>query len=131
MNVSALKKLEEVIVNWNRKRIYPYEIKNVIAFKNPAAQGEYILHFENTVHKLSCCGQLIQTNLVSKPFLTQTLSDESLSENPMADKNALEKMLDKFDKDFYERIETELNNCFEKLIMPSLLFERNDINEQI
>ena len=123
MNESALKKLNEVIVNWQSKRVYPNEKKEVIAFENIPVQGEFTLYFENSMRSLYCNGKLMYINLVSKkPFITQTLSDEPLSENPMSDKIALEKILEEFDEKFYKMAEDELINCFEELTSPYPFF---------
>ena len=123
MNELSAKKLQEVIDNWKGKRRYTYENKKVIlCYKNPAAPEERILAFENSVYSFFCNEKLIPIRLVSKYFLTQTLNNNPLSENPMADKNALEKMLEEFDNEFYEKVENELNNCIDKLTTSDPLF---------
>jgi hypothetical protein len=119
----AVKRLQEVISSWQKKRRYTYQNKGIVFFaQNPAIPGEYILHFGNSVYSFFCNDKLIPINLVSKPFLTRTLSDNPLSENPMADKDALEKLLDKFDNDFYDEVESKLNDCVDKLTVSDPLF---------
>ena len=123
MKESAKKLLQEVISHWMGKRLYTYESKHVAyCYPNPAKDEEYVLAFKNSIYCFFCDNQLIPIELLTKPFITQTLSDDCLSENPMSDRDALRKILEEFDNDFYKMVESKLEGCVDRLTTSDPVF---------
>ncbi len=122
MNQQAIGILKEVITKWTELRRFTFENKKVDSFKSPIIDDEFVLRFSNSVNSFFCKGQLIPINLVSKPFHTNTISNNTLSKNFNGDKYRLEKFLEEFDEQFYKEVENKLENCIETLTTSDPLF---------
>ena len=110
MNTDALQTIRESITNWMGERRLTFENKKVHPMKNPAYEGEYVVFFTNSVSSFFKDGKLIEISLRSKPFITGTLSDNSLSKNPKGDGIRLKEFLEEFDNDFYQEAEKKLED---------------------
>jgi hypothetical protein len=122
MNQQAIQILSEIIERWKGSRRFTFENKKIDSYKSPITNDEFVLRFTNSVNSFLCNGVLIPINLVSRPFLTNTISDNPLSQNKNADKYRLEKFLEEFDEQFYKELETKLENCIETLTTSDPLF---------
>lgn len=122
MSQQAIDILREVIAKWTGTRRFTFENKKVDSYKSPITDDEFVLRFSNSVNSFFCNGQLIPINLISKPFLTNTISDNPLSQNINGDKYRLEKFLEEFDEQFYKEVENKLENCIETLTKSAPLF---------
>ncbi|MFN8299807.1 MAG: hypothetical protein U0T75_11930 [Chitinophagales bacterium] len=122
MNKTAIEAIQEAITAWKGKRNFTFENKQVLHYKSPIVDGEYVLKFTNSLNSFFCNGQKIEISLTSPPFHTGTLSKNPLSDNPKGDKYRLDKFLEEFDNDFYTEVENRLNNCIEFLTTTDPLF---------
>ncbi|MFA6924776.1 MAG: hypothetical protein WC223_11055 [Bacteroidales bacterium] len=114
MKEEALKIIKGVLEKWINTKRYN-ETKKVFSYVSPINKGEYILYFYSTF----CYFKNIdgktnkEPSFISKEskhfFQTATLSDMPLLENMNADRYRLEEYLEKFDNEFYEQIEKEIN----------------------
>lgn len=122
MNEQAFQILKEVIDKWRSTRRYTFENKKIDSYKSPIVDDEFVLRFSNSVNSFFCNGKLIPVSLISRPFHTNTGSDDQLLQNINGDKYRLEKFLKEFDEKFYEEIEKKLENCIETLASSDPLF---------
>lgn len=122
MNEQAIQLLREVITNWRNGKQFTFENKQVDNYKSPYKDYELVLSFSNSVDTFFCNKQLIPTKLISRPFHTNTISHNPISENPNGDKHRLEKFLQDFDEEFYKEVENKLANCLETLATSDPLF---------
>ncbi|MDP2162478.1 MAG: hypothetical protein Q8K02_18500 [Flavobacterium sp.] len=122
MNQEAIGILKEVVTKWTSIRRFSSENKKVDSFNSPITDDEFVLRFSNSINNFFCDGKQISINLVSKPFHTNTISDNPLSRNIKGDKYRLEKFLDEFDELFYKEVENKLDKCLETLTTSEPLF---------
>jgi hypothetical protein len=122
MNSIAIEAIREAINKWKSERRFTFENKQVHNYKSPIKDGEYILRFSNSVESFFCDKKQIKISLSSRPFHTDTLSDNPLSDNPKGDKYRLEMLLSDFDNDFYSEVEIKLNDCIDNLTTSDPLF---------
>lgn len=122
MKDEALQIIRTVIQKWQGERRFTFEQKQVHSYKSPITEGEFVLRFTNSLHSFFCNGTLIPIILTSRPFHTNTLSEQPLSENVNGDKYRLEKHLEEFDNLFYTEVDNKLSECIDTLTTSDPLF---------
>ena len=105
MKEESIKHMQKVITDWQAERKFTWESKKIYANPNPTMEGEYILHASNSVDCFIKDDKLINTFLLSPHFLTYTMSNEPLSDNPKGDATRFKDFLKKFDDEFYQSVE--------------------------
>ena len=116
MNQEALKAIKLVINEWRAERRYPYENKQCYAWAALTSPGEYLLKFSNSIYLTNIKGKTDEIVKLSEGFLTTTLSENSFSENHLADKYRLEQFLKDFDERYYEEANRKIENVHDDLL---------------
>jgi hypothetical protein len=104
----SIESMQQVVNDWKAKRNFTWESKKLYVNLNPSMPGELVLHVSNSVDSFFRNQQLINTFLLSSYFITGTLGDAPLSDNPKADAYGLQDFLDKFDEEFYKSVDDKL-----------------------
>ncbi len=122
MNEQVIQLLRDVITKWRGERQFTFENKQIRNYISPIAKDEFVLTFSNSVSTFFCNGKLIPIELISRPFHTNTINDNPISQNPTGDKYRLEKFLQEFDEEFYKEVENKLSDCIETLTTSDPVF---------
>lgn len=122
MNLGALERIREVIIEWEKRKFYTYQTKKCYPYESPVSQDEFILRFTTSLKNFNCNNTNIPIDLISKPFLTTTISNNTFSDNQNADKIRLVEFLVNFDNQFNELVEEKINECQDNLIASEQFF---------
>ena len=109
MNKNQLEKIEKVVQKWVRNKEFSFQERKVVPISgNPALNGEIILVFQSFTNSFFYnkeATEIVPLDFSSKPFITTTLSDTALIENPEQDVNRLMSFLEDFDKEIEKKRE--------------------------
>lgn len=110
MNKEVANAIKEVVNAWlTGERNYVFETRGIKSCK-PHGTGEYIYVFYLHVvgfYTDSSLRQSINLNFTSLSFITQNLGIENL-DNPQGDASCLNRFLEIFTKDCYDKIKVEI-----------------------
>ena len=94
---------------WVRNKEFSFQERKVVPISgNSALNGEIILVFQSFTKSFFYnkeATEIVPLDFSSKPFITTTLSDTALIENPEQDVNRLMSFLEDFDKEIEKKRE--------------------------
>jgi len=122
MKEESMKLIVAIVKDWMNSKEYTYQKKDVLSFRSPIVDGEYLLRFKNELYGFRLNGIEIPISITSKLFPTTTLSENPLSENVNTDKIRLEKFLKEFDDKFDSLVTEKLGECGDELSTSDPLF---------
>lgn len=103
MNKDQLSKIKSVVEEWVHNKEFTYQERKVVPiFNDKALNGEVILVFKSLTRSFFYDKEhtkVIPLDFTSKAFITTTLSDTALIDNPEQDVNRLKSFLEHFDKE--------------------------------
>lgn len=113
MNKNQLEKIKKVVQKWVHNKEFSFQERKVEPIiGNLALNGEIILVFHSFTKSFFYnkeATEIVPLDFSSKPFITTTLSDTALIENPEQDVNRLISFLNNFDREIETKREEILS----------------------
>lgn len=113
MNEVQLKKIKSLAQKWVRNKEFSFQERNVVPISNPTLNGELMLVFQSFTRSFfydEKATKIVPLDFSSKPFITTTLSERALIDNPEQDVNRLKSFLDSFDREIEQKREEIFSN---------------------